>query len=134
MLSLHRGLILLLTVLAAPWPASGAPTRPYSVRTIAVGVSLTEFHRIRHPDAETHPGAKVYCSNEPGVGGLEALPLIRAVAPGTRVVVLSALEAEDHASQAHERGAAGYIQKGTEPGEVVAYLHQVLARAGSRAT
>ena len=69
----------------------------------------------------------------PGMGGLEALPLIRAAAPAAKVVVFSALEAEDHASRAHERGAAGYIQKGGEPEEVVAYLHEVLARAGSRA-
>jgi CheY-like chemotaxis protein len=66
----------------------------------------------------------------PGVGGLEALPLILAVAPDAKVVVLSALDAEDVASRAHEHGALGFIQKGGDPEDVVNELQRILARAG----
>src|SRR5690606_14548432 len=41
----------------------------------------------------------------PGVGGLEALPLIRAVAPSAQVVVVSGLEPADVEGDALARGA-----------------------------
>lgn len=65
----------------------------------------------------------------PGLGGLEALPLITAVAPRARVVVLSALEGRERASMAYANGAAGYIEKGGDPDVVVVSLNQILARA-----
>jgi diguanylate cyclase (GGDEF)-like protein/PAS domain S-box-containing protein len=65
----------------------------------------------------------------PGVGGLEALPLIQAVAPQANVVVLSGLDGEEIASKAYESGAMGYIEKGDDPHQVVASINQMLARA-----
>ena len=47
----------------------------------------------------------------PGLGGLEALPLLLAVAPRTQVIVLSGLDADDVAAKATEQGAVGYIMK-----------------------
>jgi hypothetical protein len=67
-------LIVLLAVSAMPLTAWGA-ARPYSVRDIAVGVSLSQFRSLPHPDAETRSTARLYCSNEPGAGGLEGLTL-----------------------------------------------------------
>ncbi|MEY2433497.1 MAG: hypothetical protein QOC92_3222, partial [Acidimicrobiaceae bacterium] len=47
----------------------------------------------------------------PEMGGLEALPLIRAVAPRSRVIVLSGLDAEDLPARATYEGAAAYWRK-----------------------
>jgi diguanylate cyclase (GGDEF)-like protein/PAS domain S-box-containing protein len=66
----------------------------------------------------------------PGLGGLEALPLILAVAPMAKVVVYSGLEAPGLAARVSAQGALGYIQKGGDPDHVVAQVHQLLARAG----
>src|SRR5262249_51454706 len=66
--------ILLLALSGAAIPVAAA-TRPFSVRDIPVGISLTEFRRLHHPDADKHPGAKIYCSTDPGVGGIEALAM-----------------------------------------------------------
>ena len=63
----------------------------------------------------------------PGVGGLEALPLIRAVAPLARVVVLSGLDPADVADKARAEGAAGYLCKGGSPSQLLDELHRVLA-------
>ncbi|MEO6121163.1 MAG: EAL domain-containing protein, partial [Acidimicrobiales bacterium] len=63
----------------------------------------------------------------PGMGGLEALPLIRAVAPEAMVVVLSALEPDDVAKKARRHGAFGYISKGDDLGNIVDDLDQLLA-------
>jgi DNA-binding NarL/FixJ family response regulator len=62
----------------------------------------------------------------PGIGGLEALPLIRAVAPHTCVVVLSALDPADVADMAQDEGAAGYMCKGRGPDIFLSELHQIL--------
>lgn len=62
----------------------------------------------------------------PGIGGLEALPLIRAVAPRARVVVLSSLDPVDVADLAQDEGAAGYLCKGRGPDTFLSELHQIL--------
>lgn len=47
----------------------------------------------------------------PGMDGFEALPHIRAVAPDTRVVVLTGLSGEHLAEKASTLGAAGFMEK-----------------------
>ena len=69
----------------------------------------------------------------PGVGGLEALPQIRAVAPDAQVVVLSGLEPADMADRAREQGAADYLCKGGDPDRFLADLHRILARSAGQA-
>ncbi len=55
----------------------------------------------------------------PGVGGLEALPRVRAAAPACEVVVLTASGTEENLLAAIRGGAAGYLLK-TEPPERIA--------------
>ena len=47
----------------------------------------------------------------PGLSGLEALPSIRALAPGVPVVIVSGTTDEERARQALARGAFDYIVK-----------------------
>ena len=63
----------------------------------------------------------------PGVGGLEALPLIRAVAPHARIVVLSGLDPTEVAEKAMSEGAVGYLCKGSGPTRFLQDLHRILA-------
>ena len=63
------------------------------------------------------------------MGGLEALPLIRAVAPKAEVVILSALEPSDIVEKARAQGASGYLSK-SDPGALVDDLQRLLATAG----
>src|SRR5436305_11012009 len=61
----------------------------------------------------------------PGLGGLAALPLIRGVAPGAEVVILTAAEDEGSLLEAVRSGAAGYLLK-SEPAErIVEFLRGV---------
>jgi DNA-binding NarL/FixJ family response regulator len=55
----------------------------------------------------------------PGVGGIEALPRVRAAAPDCEVVVLTASGTEENLLSAIRAGAAGYLLK-TEPPERIA--------------
>jgi DNA-binding NarL/FixJ family response regulator len=55
----------------------------------------------------------------PGMGGLEALPKVRAAAPSCEVVVLTASGTDENLLAAIRGGAAGYLLK-TEPPERIA--------------
>jgi DNA-binding NarL/FixJ family response regulator len=47
----------------------------------------------------------------PCLGGLEALPLLLAVAPRARVIVMSGASEDDMAAAVVASGAAGYVEK-----------------------
>jgi DNA-binding NarL/FixJ family response regulator len=57
----------------------------------------------------------------PVMGGMEALPLIRELVPDAQIIVLSAFDGpvED---EVLDRGADGYLVKGTPIRSIVAYL------------
>jgi EAL domain-containing protein (putative c-di-GMP-specific phosphodiesterase class I)/ActR/RegA family two-component response regulator len=67
----------------------------------------------------------------PGIGGLEALPLIHAVAPRAKVLVLSGLDAVDVAELARTEGAVGYLCKGGDPARLVGEMERIVVRHGS---
>lgn len=48
----------------------------------------------------------------PSMGGVEALPLLRAAVPDAKVIVLSSFRREDYESQVRAGGATGYLEKG----------------------
>ena len=62
----------------------------------------------------------------PGMSGLEALPEIRRVAPGSEVVVLTASGTEENLLRAIKGGAAGYLLKTEPPSRIVEFLHGVV--------
>jgi len=68
--------------------------------------------------AELQPHVVLLDLSMPGMDGLEALPVIRRVAPGTAVVVFSGFTEARMASLVLEAGADRYIEKG-EPLERV---------------
>ncbi|MHB1534870.1 MAG: EAL domain-containing protein [Acidimicrobiales bacterium] len=65
----------------------------------------------------------------PGMGGLEALPLILGVAPHTKIVVLTGLEAAGMADIVRSQGAAGLFEKGLDPMELLTRLSSILRRS-----
>jgi DNA-binding NarL/FixJ family response regulator len=62
----------------------------------------------------------------PGMDGLEALPRLRAAAPGCEVVVLTASGTEENLLGAIRGGAAGYLLKNEPPERIVEFLHGVV--------
>jgi NarL family two-component system response regulator LiaR len=55
----------------------------------------------------------------PGIGGVEAIRLIRERRPGTRVLVLTSFLDDEKLFPAVRAGAAGYLLKDVEPQELV---------------
>lgn len=58
--------------------------------------------------------------------GLEALPQVLEAAPGSKVVMLSALDERTHRRTALERGAVAYLKKDIEPTQLVEELVRVM--------
>lgn len=65
----------------------------------------------------------------PGLGGLEALPRVRQIAPEAKILVLTIHEDEAYFFRALEAGAAGYVLKGASAEEFLAAL-RLVARGG----
>ena len=75
----------------------------------------------------------------PALGGLEALPLLRRIAPHARVLILTMHDDPQYLRQALQNGAAGYVLKKAADTELIAavravlrgelYIHPALTRA-----
>jgi diguanylate cyclase (GGDEF)-like protein/PAS domain S-box-containing protein len=59
----------------------------------------------------------------PGIGGMEALPLLKAVSPDAKIVVLSGLDAEGIEERARTEGASGFIVKSGDLTHLADELH-----------
>ncbi len=68
----------------------------------------------------------------PFMDGLAALPELRRLAPGARVVVLSASTSRDLSSRALSLGADRYLNKGLDPCEVIQILRELAAQESQR--
>jgi len=77
--------------------------------------------------AEAHlPALAILDVSMPG-GGVEAARRIRAVAPATRIAMLTASESDRDVAEALGAGAIGYVLKGVAAAELVAILTGVAA-------
>jgi two-component system, NarL family, response regulator NreC len=63
----------------------------------------------------------------PGRSGIEAMPAIKAAAPGARVLVLSMQDDPSYVREAFAAGAMGYVLKEAADTEVVAAVREVAA-------
>jgi diguanylate cyclase (GGDEF)-like protein/PAS domain S-box-containing protein len=69
----------------------------------------------------------------PGMGGLEALPLLLAVSPNASVIVVSGLDAAEVESAALIDGAAGYVVKGSDLNDLIRLARTLGAHAPAAA-
>ena len=63
--------------------------------------------------AETRPAAVLLDLSMPDMDGLEAIPEIRKGDPDVAIIVLSGFSADRMGPPSLERGADGYVEKGT---------------------
>jgi DNA-binding NarL/FixJ family response regulator len=74
---------------------------------------------------ELQPDIVLLDLSMPGMGGLEALPRVRAAAQGCEVVVLTASGTEENLLAAIRAGAAGYLLKTESPERIAEFLDGV---------
>ena len=69
--------------------------------------------------AQTHPDVVLMDLDMPGCGGLEATERVLACSPCSRIIILTASRCEQHAVNAIQRGAVGYLTKDVEPNTLI---------------
>lgn len=74
---------------------------------------------------DQRPNVLLLDLNMPGVSGLEVLPRLRALAPDTRVLVLTGQTEDEYIVQALRRGAQGYILKSSDENELIDSIRKV---------
>ena len=67
----------------------------------------------------------------PGMSGLNALPLIHAASPGTRIIILSQSDAPSDIVQAISAGVSGYLLKSSRLKEITEAIRTVAQGGGS---
>ncbi len=75
--------------------------------------------------AETQPDVVLLDLSMPDMDGLEAIPLMRERAPGSRLVVLSGHEAGRVSLEALDQGATRYLNKAADFEAIRATVHEV---------
>jgi len=78
--------------------------------------------------AELRPDVVLLDLSMPGMDGLEAIPRLREVAPGTAIVVFSGFAAERMRDAALDLGAADYVEKGAPLEAVRARVREAAGR------
>jgi DNA-binding NarL/FixJ family response regulator len=64
--------------------------------------------------------------NMPGLGGLEALPILRKTMPSARVLILTMHDDEGYLRQALRNGASGYVLKKAADAELISAVRAVM--------
>jgi len=77
--------------------------------------------------AETNPSAILLDLSMPGMDGLEAIPEIRRGRPDVAIIILSGFSASRMERKARERGADGYVEKGTPMTELRQLVREAVA-------
>ena len=75
---------------------------------------------------ELKPDAVLLDINMPVKGGMEALPELREIVPDAAIVIFSGFEEWSLGEHAHGRGADAYIEKGTEIGEILDRIREIV--------
>ena len=68
----------------------------------------------------------------PGMGGMEALPIIKRECPGTKVIMITAFSTIDNAVEAMRKGADDYITKPFKINELMMAVKKTLEEAKSQ--
>jgi len=76
--------------------------------------------------AELQPDVILLDLTMPGLGGLEALPLLRKIVPTARVLILTMHDDESYLRQALRDGACGYVLKKAADTELISAIQSVI--------
>lgn len=81
----------------------------------------------------TRPDVVLLDMAMPGMGGMEAIPLMLERAPRTRIVALSGFTADRMAAPVLELGADAYVEKGEDVTVIRDAIHQAAEAAARQA-
>jgi DNA-binding NarL/FixJ family response regulator len=95
------------------------------------GTAEAALRALSEAAADEHPRVLLLDLRLPGMGGLEAIPLIRKTAPAAKIIVLSQSDEPRDISQAITAGVSGYLLKSATLEEIVTGIRMVAAGGAS---
>lgn len=93
--------------------------------TIEVLASVTTGEELVDAFTEMRPDVVLTDIGMPGMSGIEATAVIRAVDPRARVLCLSGYDDRETIAQAVAAGASGFVVKTVRPSELCEIVHKV---------
>lgn len=97
--------------------------REHHITCSRVFPSCIEF--LEAIETDTHPDLVLMDLGLPGMGGVEGIQQLKAIAPDVTVIVLTVNEDKEKVMQSLDAGAAGYLLKSSTTRQIVNGLQQV---------
>ena len=80
---------------------------------------------VKTDTEELRPDVILMDIDMPGINGIEAVKIVKAVSPLTQVVMLTVFDDEEKIFEALRNGASGYLLKSSSPAEIVEAIKNV---------
>lgn len=80
---------------------------------------------VKNDVLELKPNVILMDIDMPGVNGIDAAAIVRAVSPATQVIMLTVFDDEDKIFNALRNGASGYLLKSSSPAEIINAIRDV---------
>jgi len=95
------------------------------------GSAEAALHRLQERPRHSEPDIILLDLNLPGMGGLEALPLLSQAAPSAKIIILTQSDKEEDVLCAITLGAAGYLLKSASLRQITDGIRMVMAGGAS---
>jgi DNA-binding NarL/FixJ family response regulator len=95
--------------------------------------AFADCSHIKEEMNTLHPDVVLMDIDLPGISGIDAVPVVKALSPQTQVLMLTVFDDEDKIFRAIRNGASGYLLKHTPPSEIITAIFDV-HRGGSPMT
>ena len=82
-------------------------------------------------EGKNNPDLILLDLNLPGMGGIEAIPLIKALIPETKIIILTQSDHENDVLAAIQQGADGYLLKKSTVGQIKDAIRTVMGGGAS---
>lgn len=89
--------------------------------------------RLETQVKELRPDVVLMDIDLPGITGIEAAAMVKALSPATQILMLTVFDDEEKIFQAIRNGASGYLLKHTPPSEIIESIFDIY-RGGSPMT
>lgn len=87
--------------------------------------AFSDCYHLQEQIATLQPNVVLMDIDLPGMTGIEATALVKAVAPTTQVMMLTVFDDEEKIFAAIRNGASGYLLKHTPPSEIIQAIFDI---------
>jgi len=95
--------------------------------------SFPDCRNVQQEVSQLRPDVVLMDIDMPGISGIQATAIVKAISPATQVMMLTVFDEEERIFDAIRNGASGYLLKSISPSEIISAIFDV-NRGGSPMT